>query len=93
MELWKIRHGEMMMNACKTLDENETYKSAMMCWESLDDSKPTSKKRKTLSQEEATNDQADEIDDKLHTPSVQQIRGLVHLSLLTICSWELTTTH
>ena len=39
----------------------------MMCWESLDDSEPTSKKRKTLSQEEATNDQADEIDDKLHT--------------------------
>ena len=39
----------------------------MMCWESLDDSEPTSKKRKTLSQEEATNDQADEIDDKPHT--------------------------
>ena len=39
----------------------------MMCWESLDDSEPTSKKRKTLSQEEATNDQADEIGDKLHT--------------------------
>ena len=67
MELWKSRHGQMMMNACKTLDENETYESAMMCWESLDDSEPTSKKRKTLSQEEATNDQADEIDDKLHT--------------------------
>ena len=67
MELRKIRHGETMMNACKTLDENETYESAMMCWESLDDSEPTSKKRKTLSQEEATNDQADEIDDKPHT--------------------------
>ena len=55
------------MNACEKPDENETYKSAIMCWESLDDSEPTSKKRKTLSQEEATNDQADDIDDKPHT--------------------------
>ena len=55
------------MNACETLDKNETYKSALMCWESLDDSKPTSKKRKTLSQEEATNNQADKIDEKPHT--------------------------
>ena len=67
MELRKIRHGETTMNICETLDENETYESAMMCWESLDDSEPTSKKRKMLSQEEATNDQADEIDSKLHT--------------------------
>ena len=59
--------GETTMNPCKTLDKNETYESAMMCWESLDDSKPTSKTRKTLSQEEATNDQADEIDDEPHT--------------------------
>ena len=67
MELRKIGHGETMMNAYKKLEENETYESAMMCWESLDDSEPTSKKRKTLSQEEAPNDLADEIDDKLHT--------------------------
>ena len=67
MELREIRHGETTMNGCKTLDENKTYESAMMCWEILDDSKPTSKKRKTLSQEEAMNDQADEIDDKPHT--------------------------
>ena len=68
MELRKIRHGETTMNACKALEENKTYESAMMCWESLDDSKPTSKKRKTLSQEEATNDQADEKDNnKLRT--------------------------
>ena len=67
MELRKIRHGETTMNACETLNENETYKSAMMCWESLDVSEPTSKKRKTLSQEEAMNDQSNEIDDKPHT--------------------------
>ena len=39
----------------------------MMCWESLDDSEPTSKKRKTHSQDEATNDKADKMDDKMHT--------------------------
>ena len=38
----------------------------MMCWESLDESEPTSKKRKKLPQGEATNDQADEIDDDQH---------------------------
>ena len=39
----------------------------MMCWESLDDSEPTSKKRKTHSQDEATNNKADKMDDKMHT--------------------------
>ena len=67
MELRKIRHGEMTMNTCETLNENKTYESAMMCWESLDDSEPTSKMRKTLSQGEAMNYQANEIDDKPHT--------------------------
>ena len=38
----------------------------MMCWESLDESEPTSKKRKTLFQEEATNDQSDKLDDDPH---------------------------
>ena len=39
----------------------------MMCWESLDDSEPTSKKRKTHSQDAAMNDKADEMDNKMHT--------------------------
>ena len=55
--------NETTMYTGEKLDENEHFKSAMMCWESLDESEPTSKKRKTLSQEEAMNDQADEIDD------------------------------
>ena len=38
----------------------------MMCWESLDESEPTSKKRKTLPQGEALNDQADEIGNDPH---------------------------
>ena len=65
-ELRKKALNETMMNTGEKLNENEYYESALMCWESLDESEPTSKKRKTLSQEEATNDQADEIDDDPH---------------------------
>ena len=53
------------------MDEKEPYKSAMMCWESLDDSEQASKKRKTHVQDaETDNDkeiQADKMDDKTHT--------------------------
>ena len=49
----------------------KTYKSAMMCWESLDDSEQASKKRKMHSQDTEMNDgkeiQANEMDDKTHT--------------------------
>ena len=67
MELWKICNGETATKTGEELTEKESYESAMMCWESLDDSEPTSKKRKTHSQDEATNDKADEMDDKMHT--------------------------
>ena len=66
MELQKIAHGEMTMQAGEKLDKDEHFESAMMCWESLDETEPTSKRRKTLPQEEATNDQADEIGDDPH---------------------------
>ena len=36
---------------CFQKDKNETYESAMMCWESLDDSEQASKKRKTSGQD------------------------------------------
>ena len=53
------------------MDKKEPYKSAMMCWESLDDSEHASKKRKTHGQDAETNNdkeiQADEMDDKTHT--------------------------
>ena len=53
------------------MDKKEPYKSAMMCWESLDDSEQASKKRKTHGQDTEMHDdkeiQADEMDDKLHT--------------------------
>ena len=53
------------------MDEKEPYESAMMCWESLDDSEQASKKRKTHIQDAEMNDdkekQADRMDDKMHT--------------------------
>ena len=49
------------------MDEKEPYESAMMCWESLDDSEQASKKRKTHAQDEAMNDKADEMNNKMHT--------------------------
>ena len=67
MELWKIQNGEPTTKTSKELNENESYESAMMCWESLDDSEPTSKKRKTHSQNETMNDKADKMDNKTHT--------------------------
>ena len=55
---------------CFQMDEKETYELAMMCWESLDDSEQTSKKRKIHSHDAETNDdkemQADEMDDETH---------------------------
>ena len=67
MELQKIHNGETAMKTSEELNKKESYKSAVMCWESLDDSEPTSKKRKTHSQDKAMNDKADEMDDKMHT--------------------------
>ena len=52
---------------CAQMDEKEPYESAMMCWESLDDSEQASKKRKTHPQDTETNDKADKMDDKTHT--------------------------
>ena len=49
------------------MDEKEPYESAMIGWESLDDSDQASKKRKTHAQDIETNDKADEMDDKTHT--------------------------
>ena len=62
MELWKIQNGETPM---KTSEESN--KTAMMCWESLDDSEQASKKQKTHAQDDKTNDKADDMDDKMHT--------------------------
>ena len=54
-------------------EENKNYKSAMMCWESLEDSEQESRKRKTIGRDKEMNNdkekQDDEIDDKEHIQS------------------------
>ena len=67
VELWKMALNKTTRHTGEKPDENEHLDSAMMCWESLDESEPTSKKRKTPLPEEATNDQSDKLDDDLHT--------------------------
>ena len=67
MVLQKIQNGETATKTSKELNEKESYKSAMMCWESQDDSEPTSKKRKTHAQDKARNDKTNEMDYKTHT--------------------------
>ena len=67
MELRKIRNGETATKTSEELNDKESYKSAMMCWESLDDSEQASKKRKTDAQDKATNNKANKMDDKMHT--------------------------
>ena len=62
MELQKIRNGETPM---KTIEES--YETAMMCWESLNDSEQASKKQKTHAQDNKTYDKADDMDDKMRT--------------------------
>ena len=66
-ELWKTRNGKTATKTSEELDDKESYKSAMMGWESQDDSEQPSKKRKTHAQDDAMNDKADEMDNKTHT--------------------------
>ena len=62
MELWKLWSGE-----TPTKPSEETSETAMMCWESLDESEQASKKRKTHTQDDATSGNANEMDDKTPT--------------------------
>ena len=66
-ELRKMALNKTTRHTGVKLDENEHLDLAMMCWESLDESEPTSKKRKTPLPEEAMNDQSNKFDDDLHT--------------------------
>ena len=66
IELQKIHNGETAMKISKELNEKESYESAMMCWESLDDSEPRMKQRMTKPMKWMTK----------RTLSVQPIRGL-----------------
>ena len=76
IELWKIRNGETPM---KTSEEsNET---AMMCWESLNDSEQASKKQKTHAQDDITNDKANDMDDKTPTMPKHTTNMVKHLNI------------
>ena len=68
-----------MMKTSEELNEKESYESAMMCWESLDDSEPTSKTRKTHALDEATNNKANEMDDKTHPKCTTNMGTLLNI--------------
>ena len=67
------------------IDENKTYESGMMCWESLDDSKQASKERKTIGQDEEMNDDkemgTDEMDDKKHIKHTVYIGNRLNITI------------
>ena len=75
MELWKIRNGE-----TPTKTSEETNETAMMCWESLDDSEQASKKRKTHTQDDETSGKANEMDDKTSTMPTHTTTMVKHLN-------------
>ena len=59
MELRTLRSGE-----TPPKPSEETSKTAMMCWENLDESEQASKKRKTRNQDDETSGNANKMDDK-----------------------------
>ena len=75
MELWKIWNGE-----TPTKTSAETNKTAMMCWESLDDSEQASKKRKTHTQDDETSGKVDEMDDKTSTIPTRTTTMVKHIN-------------
>ena len=75
MELRKIRNGE-----TPTKTSKETNETAMMCWESLDESKQASKKRKTHTQDNETSGKANEMDDKTPTMPTHTTTMAKHLN-------------
>ena len=82
-ELWKIRNGE---TPTKTSEEpNET---AMMCWENLHDPEQASKKRKMHAQDNETNDNDNEIDDKMPTVPKRTTTMEKHLNI-PVCELRL----
>ena len=76
IELRKTWNGETPTKTSK--ESNET---AMMCWESLDDSEQASKKRKTHAQDDETNDKANDIDDEMPTMPKHTTNMVKHLNI------------
>ena len=76
MELRKIRNGE-----TPTKTSEESNKTAMMCWKSLDDSEQASKKQKMHAQDDEMNDKANDMDDKMPTMSKCTTNMVKHLNI------------
>ena len=76
MELRKIQNGETPTKTSK--ESNET---AMMCWESLDDSEQASKKRKTHAQDDEMNDKVNDMDDEMPTMPKHTTNMVKHLNI------------
>ena len=74
-ELRKLRNGE-----TPTKPNEETSETAMMCWESLDESKHASKKHKTHTQDNETSGNANEMDDKTPTMPTHTTTMSKHLN-------------
>ena len=75
-ELRKIQNGE---TPAKTSEEsNET---AMMCWESLDDSEQAGKKQKLHAQDHETNNNDNEMDNKTPTLPKYTTNMVKHLNI------------
>ena len=49
---------------CFQINENKNYESAMMCWESLEDSEQEERTRKTIGQDKETTDDKEKQDDE-----------------------------
>ena len=78
MELQKFRNGE-----TPTKTSKETNKTAMMCWEVLDDSEQASKKQKMQTQDDETSGKANEMDDKTPTMPTHTTTMAKHLISLS----------
>ena len=76
MELRKTRNGE-----TPTKPSEEPNETAMMCWESLDDPEQASKKQKMHAQDEETNNNDNEMDDKMPTVPMHTTTMVKHLNI------------
>ena len=76
MECRKIRNGE-----TPTKTSKKTNETAMMCWESLNDSEQASRKRKSHAQDDETNDKDNETDNKMPTVPRHTTTMAEHLNI------------
>ena len=76
MELRKIRTG-----VAPTKTSEESNETAMMCWESLDESEQASKKQKTHALDDETNDTVNDMDNETPTMPKCTTNMVKHLNI------------